>query len=464
MDRVLFKPHSGPQTYALAINDCFLILYGGSRGGGKTTAGIVYLLKHISNPGFRGLVIRRTSEDLVDWIDRARIMYAPAGGVVTGKPATIKFPSGALIRCGHLRDDNAYQKYQGHEYQRMVIEELTQIPNEESFLKLASSCRSTVKGIDPQIFCTANPGGPGHSWVREKWKIGQKEPNKAFRDPISKRYSIFIPATVDDNPTLMKADPDYVKFLDSLPDGLREAWRDGNWDIYAGQYFTEWDPKKHVITEEEARSLGFGIDGNARYVGIDWGYSAPFCALWGEYTYDNKIFIYDELYGAEKHPSHWATQIHSRSSDVIMSLGDPSMWTKNPMSWSSPDRPAFSETSIANALIGEPHNPWVKNLQPANNTRVNGWMKMSEMIHDHKFYVIKGRCPNLVRTIPLMIRDEKNPEDVDTTLEDHAMDACRYIINHLQVPSKPKPKLNAEQRKYKELTEGDKDEGWSYSF
>ena len=112
----------------------------------------------------------------------------------------------------------------------------------------------------------------------------------------------------------------------------------------------------------------------------------------------------------------------------MATLGDPSMWTKNPMSWSSPDRPAFSETSIANALIGEPHNPWVKNLQPANNTRVNGWMKMSEMIHDHKFYVIKGRCPNLVRTIPLMIRDEKNPEDVDTKAEDHLYDALRYGI------------------------------------
>ncbi len=464
MDRVLFKPHKGPQTYALAINDCFSILYGGSRGGGKTTAGLVYLLKHVSNPGFRGLVIRRTSEDLVDWIDRARIMYEPAGAVITGKPATIKFPSGSLIRCGHLRDENAYQKYQGHEYQRIVIEELTQIPTEESFLKLISSCRSTVKGIDPQIFCTANPGGPGHSWVKSRWKIGEMPPNKAWKDPVSGRNTIFIPATVDDNPTLMKADPDYVRFLDSLPDGLREAWRHGDWEIFAGQYFTDWDPKIHVITEDEARKLGYGQHYNYRYVGIDWGYSAPFCALWGEVTHDNKVFMYDELYGNEKHPSHWATEIHSRSSDVHMSLGDPSMWTKNPMSWNSPDRPAFSEASIANALIGEPHNPWVKNLQPANNTRVNGWMKIAEMLHHKKLYVIKGRCPNLVRTIPLMIRDEKNPEDVDTTLEDHAMDALRYLINHIQVPSRPEPKVPKEVRKYKELTEMPQDEGHTWNF
>ena len=463
MDKVLFKPHPGPQTYALEINDCYELLFGGSRGPGKTLAGVIWLLKHSSNPNFRGLVIRRTSDDLSDWLDRARKYYAPAGAVVVGKPAVIKFPSGAMIRTGHLKDES-YQKYQGHEYQRIVLEELTQIPNEESYLKLISSCRSTVDGIDPQVFCTANPGGKGHAWVKERWKIGQSPANKAFKDPISERYRIFIPATIDDNPTLKEKDPDYVKFLDSLPDGLRQAWRDGDWDIFAGQYFSDWDPNVHVITEEQAISMGYGQSYNSRYVGIDWGYSAPFCALWGEVTHDNKVFMYDELYGTEKHPNEWAIDIHSRSKDVVMSLGDPSMWAKNPMTWNSPDRPAYTDASIANALIGEPHNPWVKNLQPANNTRVNGWMKIAEMLHDKKFFVIKGRCPNLVRTLPLMVRDEKNPEDVDTTLEDHAMDALRYLVNHLSVPAKPKPKLNKEQQKFKELTEGTFDEGYNWEF
>jgi hypothetical protein len=108
-------------------------------------------------------------------------------------------------------------------------------------------------------------------------------------------------------------------------------------------------------------------------------------------------------------------------------------------------------------------NPWVKNLQPANNTRVNGWMKIAEMMKQNRFFIVKGRCRNLERTIPLMLRDEKNPEDVDTTLEDHAMDACRYIVNHIQVPAKPKPKLSKEQLRYKELTEG-RDEGYTWEF
>ena len=452
MEKVLFKPHEGPQTYALSIDDCSEILFGGSRGGGKTLCGIVYLLKHTHNPMFRGLVVRRTADDLSDWLDRAKMYYGSVGAVITGKPATIKFPSGAMIRCGHLKDES-YEKYQGHEYQRIVLEELTQIPNEESYLKLIASCRSTVEGIEPQVFCTANPGGKGHAWVKNRWKIGLTEPNKAFKDDVSGRYRVYIPATIDDNPTLKQADPEYVRFLDSLPDGLRQAWRDGDWEIFAGQYFSDWKPNIHIVDEEYARSMGYGRDYNARYVGIDWGYSAPFCALWSEVTPDNKVFFYDEVYGTEKHPSEWAVEINSRSKDIVMSLGDPSMWTKNPMSWNSPDRPAFSETSIANALIGDPGNPWVKNLQPANNTRVNGWMKIAEMMKQNRFFIVKGRCKNLERTIPLMLRDEKNPEDVDTTLEDHAMDACRYIINHIQVPAKPKPKLSKEQLRYKELTE-----------
>ena len=157
---VLWKPHKGPQTYALSIKDCYECLYGGARGGGKTDAGIVWMLKETANSLFRGLVIRRTADDQSDWLDRASRIYTNAKFV--GKPTKIEFPSGAIIRTGHLRDDQAYTKYQGHEYQRMLIEELTQIPDEESYLKLLSSCRSTID-IKPQVFCTANPGGKGHS-------------------------------------------------------------------------------------------------------------------------------------------------------------------------------------------------------------------------------------------------------------------------------------------------------------
>lgn len=459
---VLWEPHKGPQTYALAISDCYELLYGGARGGGKTDAGIVWMLKETAHPLFRGLVIRRTADDLSDWLDRARRVYR--GAKFTGKPTKIEFPSGAIIRTGHLRDDQAYTKYQGHEYQRMLIEELTQIPDEESYLKLLSSCRSTIE-VKPQVFCTANPGGKGHSWVKSRFIEGHK-PMKAFRDKISSRYRVFIPATIDDNPTLVKADPEYVQFLDSLPEPLRSAWRKGDWDVFAGQYFVEFHTDVHVLTDAEARGRGYGSSHNKRFIGMDWGYAAPFCALWCEVTHDNKVFFYRELYGTEKHPAEWGKEIEelSRGEDIDMTLADPSMWARNPMSWNNPATSMYTDKSIANVI-----EQYAPNMVPANNSRVNGWRNMAQLMHFTKenqsnFYIIKGTCPNLIRTIPHMVRCEKNPEDIDTTLEDHSVDACRYALTHTQVPNAPVKKMPKLQLELKKLMEVPTDNEWGYNF
>ncbi len=111
-------PHIGPQTMALMRIE-FELLYGGARGGGKTEDGLAWMVepKYINNPLYWGLVIRRNAEDLGDWVLRARNFYYSLGARFAGKPPIIKFPSGAVIRTGHLKDENAYGKYIGHEYQ-----------------------------------------------------------------------------------------------------------------------------------------------------------------------------------------------------------------------------------------------------------------------------------------------------------------------------------------------------------
>jgi len=458
---VKWQPHKGPQTLALSIDESvFEILYGGARGGGKTDAGIVWLLKGVDDPLFTGLCIRRNHTDLRQWIDRAKEIFPNAD--VSGKPAIFKFPSGAKIYTGHLKDQNAYTQFQGWEIHRLLIEELGQIPDEQSYLKLLSSVRSTCS-IKPQIFATCNPGGPGHQWIRKRWKIGKAK--NAFKDTVSGRLRMFIPATVEDNPTLAESDPDYVRFLDSLPEPMRSAWKLGDWDVFAGQYFTEFTLAKHVIDNDTATKLGYGRDYNRKYIGIDWGYASPFCAIWIEVTPKNRVFCYRELYGTEKHPMEWGELIaqYSQNEEIHMSLGDPSMWTRNPLSWSKPETPMYSDRSIANALGSE-----VPHLVPANNNRVNGWRNMAQMIHCSdtvlpNFYILKGRCPNLERTIPDMIFDEKHPEDLDTTLEDHAVDACRYALSHVNAPSKPKPKKTKDQLVYESLMNPDPD-NWTYKW
>jgi hypothetical protein len=224
-----WKPTTKQQEALARIE--FEILYGGARGGGKTDAGQAWLLYDKDHPLYKGLVIRKNADDLSDWSERAKRMYAPTRALFTGQPPLIRFPGGAFVKTGHLKDENAYEKYQGHEYQKILIEEIEQIPSEDSYLKLISSCRSTVRELRPQVFCTANPGGRGHSWIKRRWNLSGIPTRPVItQDKITGRYRVFIPARVDDNPHLMENDPSYVKFLDSLPDGLREAWRHGSWD------------------------------------------------------------------------------------------------------------------------------------------------------------------------------------------------------------------------------------------
>jgi len=222
---MIWKPHK-KQEQALRTNS-FEILFGGARGGGKSDAGIMWLLYDKDNARYRGLVIRRNATDLNDWIARARLKYEAVGAVFVGNE--FRFPSGATIVTGHLKDDQAFTKYQGHEYQKILIEELTQIASEELYMKLISSCRSTVPGLKPQIFCTSNPDGVGRFWVKRRF-IERRIPGEQYTDEVSGRTRIYIPATVEDNPTIMQIDPDYINYLESLPPDLKAQWRYGSWD------------------------------------------------------------------------------------------------------------------------------------------------------------------------------------------------------------------------------------------
>jgi len=223
-------------------DDVFEILYGGARGGGKTTAGIAVELYRKDNSRHRALVIRKQAEDLKDWVDRANMFYRPFGAELKGMPGDFYWPSGAILRTGHLKTENAYTKYVGHEYDLMIIEELNLIPAEDNYLKLISSCRSVHKDLRPKVFATCNPSDEGFSWIKKRWEIPGGIPTKPIIsiDKMTGLKRVFIPARLDDNPFLA-IDDQYKKSLAGLPDGLREAWLLGSWDepIIKGAYYAQ---------------------------------------------------------------------------------------------------------------------------------------------------------------------------------------------------------------------------------
>ncbi len=265
------------------------ILCGGARGGTKTESGIVWLVepKYIQNPLYRGLVVRENAKDLEQWMDRAQRMYAPLGGKLTGKPGMFRFPSGAILIGGHLQNKNAYTQYMGQEYQKILFEELTLVPEERLYELVISSARSTIEGLPARVFSTANPGEVGHVWAKKRF-VDVAE-NKTFTDDLG-NTRIFIPSTMDDNPILMEKDPAYVRRIEAMTDEKkRRAWRYGDWSVFEGQFFDKWDSNvveyvglPHQVVSGPGHVVkDFTIpDTWMRYRGGDWGHADPCAVVW----------------------------------------------------------------------------------------------------------------------------------------------------------------------------------------
>jgi hypothetical protein len=431
---VAWKPHEGPQEEALTRVE-YEVLFGGTRGPGKTSAGMAWLtlpfvdFKHVVG-SYRALVLRKNADDLSDWLDRSRRFFAPLGGRVVGRPAVIRFPSGAIFRTGHLSDANAYNKYIGHEYQRVLIEELTQIPKEDLYLKVISCCRST-NVIFPQVFSTTNPGNVGHAWVKRRWQIEGKPPyplNVVF-DPITGRDRIFIHGTIHDNPTLMKNDPRYIDFLNSLPEPLRSAWRDGDWSVFAGQYF--------MLSNIVHGIDPFEIPSNWEVWGaMDYGEQNP-CSF-GLYCRDEisgGVYRIAEYYSPGFASQH-AKAIHSTIEsckwvDVrpenIEIKAPPDVWTKRKLDQARVQSAAdvFKEHGLK--------------LRRVSDDRIHGWRLCKEYLHfdmdeqgnivlQPKFRYFRGECPNFEENIPNQIHSKTNVEDLEKNDTDHTADEFRYSL------------------------------------
>lgn len=434
--RVIWLPQP-KQRIALGV-DVYELLYGGARGGGKTDAGIAWIIKdsYINNSKFRGLVIRRNADDLSDWIDRADALFKYFGGVKKGQPAEFVFPSGAKIKTGHLKDPDTYTKYQGHEYQRMLIEEITQIPDELRYEQLIGSCRSTVPELLPSIFMTTNPTGKGHAWVKRRFIKGDgvPKPMKIWLPEKTKRPRVFIPASVYDNPILLENDPGYLDYLKGLPLALREAWLKGSWDVGAGQYFDEWTPEVHVCKPFEIPAHW------QRFVCGDYGYSNPSAIYWCAVDPEkSKVYIYRELY-VTKHTGEMLAQSIVRMTEYNEMID----WIV--MDSSIKDTGIEGGKTVYDQMCDVfEAKKWDVTLRLATKgagSRINGWNLMRGYLkiqHDVNGYPITrlqvfDNCKEMMRVMPDQMHDENNIEDLDSDGEDHAPDAIRYGLRTLNEP------------------------------
>lgn len=304
-----------------------------------------------------------------------------------------------------------------------AVEEAGNYPTPEPIFKLFGALRG---GENPQIILTFNPGGSGHHWLKEKFIKPAPKGWKILQWPIGSGKSIdyiYIPSRVHDNKILLDKDPGYIDRLHMVgsPELVR-AWLEGDFEIHEGSYFPEFSGK-HIVTP-------FNIPKHwPKYLGFDWGYRSPFAAVWGaicsgktddghEVTIPKgAIVIYREMWGRQIENKEQAERIAAVSvGENVHAVADPSIF-------SSQGGPSINDQF--NLVFPKFKHP---SFRAADNERISGWSQIRRRLqHDPPMLYFFSTCPYLIESLPALQLDPKNHEDADSTGDDHAMDALRYL-------------------------------------
>lgn len=431
-----FKPQPGPQHHFLTC-PADIVVYGGARGGGKSFASLGEFWCHAEDwgPAAKGLMLRRSREDLKDTIDVARQMYGSAAEW-KDKEKQFRFQNGAVFHMAYLENDADAMNYQGWSLTRVYVEELTQYPSSAGIFRLFATLRTT-SGARCQFRATCNPGGPGHHWVK-RWII-DNGPYRPVKDQETGLIRIFIPAKIQDNPSLLNNDPNYINRLRaSGSPALVRAWLEGDWNVIEGAFFPEFDGNRHVITPPRL-PLHW-----TRFRSMDWGSASPFsigwwCVVQEDFVHDhrripkNAIIRYREWYGAASPNKGLKLPADAVAKEVVRRETD-GRGFREPIAYGILDPGAFAV--VSGPSIGEIFARHGVFFRRADNSRVStpkrmgGWDQVRwRLIGDEDgdpliFFV--DTCRDSIRTLPMQQHDDNRPEDLDTEGEDHAADDIRY--------------------------------------
>lgn len=393
------------------------VLYGGAAGGGKSYGQLIdaflYALKY---PKSKQLILRRTFAELEHSIIRTAMELYPkdVASYNAGKHV-FTFKDGSIIDFGYCDNDKSVSQYQSAEYDTIRFDELTHF-TEYQYTYLISRLRG-ANNYPKQIKSSTNPGGIGHTWVRDRF-IVNSPPFKTYKAENG-TTRVFIPAAVTENKFLMESDPGYIKRLENLNEIDKRALLYGDWDIFEGQYFSEFDRNTHVIKPFEIPPDW------RRYISIDYGLDMLAC-LWIAVDYNGKAYVYKELYESGLIISDAARRIHEVNGDnvITMRYAPPDMWNRRQETGKS-----AADIFIENGLY----------FYKSNNNRVQGWYDLKEWLKPYDDeqgirtakLVIFENCLNLIRTLPALQFDERNPNDVATEPHEitHAPDALRGFVS-----------------------------------
>ncbi len=432
-------------------------LFGGAAGPGKTKALLWEAIRQaLVVDGCDTLLLRRTYPELESSLisyfrrDVPRSWYES----YNASKRVVTWKNGSTTRFGYCRNESDVYQYQGAEFLFIGIDELTHfIYKQWQFLTSRNRCPAKVysdgknagKRIVPCMAGATNPGNIGHAWVKALWV--DRVPPSGFDRPdfYDRRDYEFIRARLDDNP-IYANDVEYRRTLEALPEHLRRAFLDGDWNVFAGQYFDIFDIGRHTTRPEDVRLEPWW----PRWISIDWGFQHPSAVYW-----------HCAVPGVPRDPCSVSREEHTRNS--LAPTGDGSLGSRNTDHGSrivtyrefvqnglsprmlaqaiaersgrehisevflSPDAFAHrtSEASIAEQLGDVLTANGSPRPSPADDDRIGGWQLMYQLLESNA-WLITENCAELIERIPQLVRDDRRHEDIRKVEGDDSADAARY--------------------------------------
>jgi hypothetical protein len=410
-------------------------LYGGAAGGGKSTAVVAdALVKCCRTAGVSAWLFRRTYPELDDTLVAiARAMVPAEVGRYNATRWDMRLRNGSVMRFRSVPHDGDVTRYQGAEMQYLYIDELTHFPKDVyDYLRTRVRARRNQR-VRPLVRCTANPGGPGHGWVRQRFVDPQPDGGRYDIEVTSSQTGstrlhtvAYLPARATDNPHLS---PEYLFELEQKPKMLRDALLLGNWDAFEGQAFPEWrdDPAHygdgigtHVIAP-------FPIPAHwRRWRSFDFGYSKPFSVGWWAVDEEGRVYRVSEWYGWDGTANHGA-RLDPRAIAVGIRERETAL---NFTGCAAVADPSIFDESRGLSVARQMSELGVT-FQGGDNKRIPGKMELHYRLRlrDGRpgLYVF-STCRHFIRTVPALALSALRPEDIDTDGEDHVYDETRYLL------------------------------------
>lgn len=448
MTRVIWAPQPGPQH---ALIDCPLpeIFYGGARGGGKTD-GILgkYALKSRRyGRRFNAVFFRKEMPQQDDLIERAKEIYLAMGAEWKEQSKRFVMPGGGRVRFRPLENVPDAEKYQGQNLSDASVEEAGNYDSPAAIDRLFGCLRSTT-GVPVQLILTANPGGPGHHWIKGRYidpaPLGMKILRRALPTGDEHLYT-FIPSRVEHNQILLRMDAGYVNRLHLVgsPE-LVKAWLEGDWNVIAGAFFPEFGPQ-HIVEPFEIPAHW------ARIRAGDWGSAKPFSIGWYAISDGSLEGIprgclvkYREWYGMKDKQYNVGLKLTAEEVGAGIKLRE----GFEKMNDAVLDPAAFTQDGGPSIAERMPKCNWrqADNKRVARQGALGGWDQLRARLKGNDegpLIIFFATCVHTIRTIPALQHDELKPEDVDTEAEDHAGDETRYCCMSRPIihdaPNEPKP-------------------------